>query len=257
MLDSFELFLCKWVLIMTFPNRMVAYGLLFCGFTALPAVAATFEVPRSFEIMYVDLESAHQFGNDFRVDVDEGPHQIVVRFNKMLRSGGDTQTFQSEPIVLDLQFEKSTYLTLKAPYVSTLKQAEANAKDPQFSIYDVVSGHTVDYKQQILATKSGLQNSRDFIDEIERLTAPDSPTYRSDSGPVAVPILMEEDVALRMMEFWYNQSDDATRKEIRIWLADALYKPTVSNIQLEMSQFWFNKADKDSQKAFQTWLVAE
>ncbi len=64
---------------------------------------------------------------------------------------------------------------------------------------------------------------------------------------------MTQNVALAMMQFWYNRSDDATRKEMRIWIADDLYKPTVSNIQLEMSQFWFNKADREAKKAFQAW----
>ena len=238
-------------------NRFIAFGALWCGFVTLPAMAATFEVPRSFEIMYVDLESAGHFGNDFKVDIDEGQHQIVVRFNKLLRSGGDTQKYQSEPIVLDLQFEKDTYFTLKAPYISTKKQAEANAKDPQFTIYDNVNGQDVDYRQQSLKTKSGLQNTRDYVSEIERLTAPNSTsnTNVSSAGPVPAPIIMTEDVALEMMQFWYNQSDDATRKDARIWIADDMYKPTVANIQLEMFQFWFNKADKEAKKALQAWLV--
>lgn len=234
-------------------NRLMAFGALWCGLAALPAAAATFEVPRTFEIMYVDLEGARQFGNDFKVDIDEGQHQIVVRFNNLFRSGGDTQVFQSEPVVLDLQFEKDTHFTLKAPYISTQKQAEANAKDPQFTIVDEKSGKEINYQQQVLTTKSGFQNTRDYVTEIERLTAKNAPA--PSDGPAAAPIVLTEDVALEMMQFWYNRSDEATRKEIRIWIADDMYKPTVSNIQLEMSQFWFNKADREAKKAFQAWLV--
>ncbi|MGO3740102.1 MAG: YccT family protein [Marinomonas foliarum] len=227
-------------------------------FTALPAMAATFEVPRSFEIMYVDLESSRQFGNDFKVNVDEGPHQIVVRFNKILRSGGDSQIFQSEPIVLDLQFQSDTYLSLKAPYISTVRQAEDNVKEPQFSIVDEVSGQEIDYKQQMLTKKSGLQNTRDFVTEVERLTAKNSINANASSaGPDVAPVRMSDDVELQMMQFWYNQSDKVTRKNIRVWIADDLYKPEVSSIQFEMSTFWFNKADKQSQQAFQQWLIKE
>ncbi|WP_421849539.1 DUF2057 family protein [Marinomonas sp.] len=241
---------------MRIKNSVVVFGALLTALATAPAMAATFEVPRSFEIMYVDLESASQFGNDFKVDIDEGQHQIVVRFNKLLRSGGDTENFQSEPIVLDLQFEKNAYLTLKAPYISTKKQAESNAKDPQFTIYDDVNGQDVDYKKQNLATKSGLQNTRDYVTEIERLTAKNTlSNVSSGSSPVPAPILMTEDVALEMMQFWYNRSDEATRKDARIWIADDMYKPTVANIQLEMFQFWFKKADKEAKKSFQAWLV--
>ncbi|UTW00540.1 DUF2057 domain-containing protein [Marinomonas rhizomae] len=237
-------------------NYAISFGILLGSFTALPAIAASFEVPRSFEIMYVDLESASQFGNDFKVDLDEGQHQIVVRFNKLLRSGGDTHEYQSEPVVLDLQFTKNGYLILKAPYISNQKQAEANAKDPQFTIYDDVTGQDVDYKKKSLTTKSGLQNTRDYVSEIEKVTATKTlDSMRSDSGPVRAPILMAEDVALGMMQFWYNESDELTRKDARIWIADNMYKPKVANTQLDMFQFWVKKADKEAKKEFQAWLL--
>jgi uncharacterized protein YccT (UPF0319 family) len=234
-------------------NRIVASSVLSVCVMALPAQAATFEVPRSFEIMYVDLEGARQFGNDFKIEVDEGQHQIVVRFNKLLRSGGDTQAYQSEPIVLDLQFEKNDYFTVKAPYISTQKQAEAYSKAPTFTLFDDRSGKEVDYQHQILPVKSGFQNTRDYVTEIERFTAKNQPIM--DDAPVLAPVILTQNVALAMMQFWYNRSDDATRKEMRIWIADDLYKPKVSNIQLEMSQFWFNKADREAKKSFQAWLV--
>lgn len=237
-------------------NYALALSLMLSSFIAVPAMAATFEVPRSYEIMYVDLESASQFGNDFKVEVDEGQHQIVVRFNKLLKSGGDTQQYQSEPVVLNLSFEKNGYLTLKAPYISNQKQAEANAKDPQFTIYDDVNAQEVDYKQQNLKTKSGFQNTRDYLEEVQKLTSTNlSGGMNQSSGPVPAPVLMIEDVALQMTQFWYNQSDEATRKEARIWIADDMYKPKVANIQLDMMQFWYKKADKEEKKAFQDWLL--
>lgn len=241
---------------MCLKSRIFVFFTILCGSMTSPLMAATFEVPRSFEIMYVDLESAGRFGSDFKVDLDAGQHQIVVRFNKLLRSGGDTQVFQSEPIVLDLQFEKDTYLTLKAPYISTRKQAEANAKNPQFTIHDELSGKEIDYQHQILATKSGFQNTRDYVAEIERLTA-NNASYNTipSTGPASAPATMSQDVALDMMKFWYNQSNDATRKDMRIWIADDSYEPAASSIQLDMSQFWFKKANQEDQKAFQKWLI--
>ncbi|ETI58343.1 YccT family protein [Marinomonas profundimaris] len=238
---------------MKLKNRIIACGVFSSCVLTLPVQAATFEVPRSFEIMYVDLEGAREFGNDFKVNIDEGQHQIVVRFNKLVRSGGDTQAYQSQPIVLDLQFEKNDYFTVKAPYISTQKQAESYLKNPTFTLVDDRSGKAVDYQHQILPVKSGFQNTRDYITEIERLTAKSTPTL--NDGPAAAPVISTSNVALEMMQFWYNRSDEATRKDMRIWIADDLYKPTVSNIQLEMLQFWFNKADREAKKAFQAWLV--
>lgn len=235
-------------------NRFVVWSVLWSSVLAMPAVAATFDVPRSFEIMYVDLERSRQFGNDFKVDVAPGEHQIVVRFNKLLRIGDDTQEFQSEPVVLNLQFEENTSLTLKAPYISNKRQAEANAKDPEFTILDNTTGKTVNYQQQALEAQSGFQNTRDYREEVASLIAPPAPHVSGD-GPLPAPALTTNDVALDMLQFWYNRSDSATRKALRVWMADEAYQPAVSNIQLEMGQFWFQKADNEAKKAFRIWLV--
>lgn len=237
---------------MTLKKRIIACGILFYCVLVLPVQAATFEVPRSFEIMYVDLKSSRQFGNDFKVRIDEGQHQIVVRFNKLLRSGGDTEAYQSEPIVLDLVFEKDAYLTLKAPYVSNPKQAKAFSKKPTFAVVDDVSGKDIQYHQEILPVQSGLQNTRNYVNEIERLN---TEKFSVANGPAPAPVLMKEDVVLDRLQYWYNQSDEATREEIRIWIADDLYESTISNIQLGMAQFWFNKTTSEEKKAFQVWLV--
>lgn len=237
---------------MTLKKRIIIYSTLFYCMLVLPVQAATFEVPRSFEIMYVDLESARQFGNDFRIKVDEGQRQIVVRFNKLLRSGGDTEAYQSEPIVLDLVFSKGAYLRLKAPYISNLNQAKAFSKEPSFTVVDDVSGKEVQYHQKTLPVQSGLQNTRNYVNEIERLNAE---ALSVDKGPKPAPILMKQDIALDRLQYWYNESDEVTRKEIRIWLKDDLYTPSISNIQLEMAQFWFDKVSLEEEKTFRVWLL--
>ena len=244
-----------------FKNRWITSSIVFfCG-AILPVQAATFEVPKSFEIMYVDLDGARQYGNDFKISVEEGSHQIVVRFNRLLRSGGDTTVYQSEPIVLDVTFNKDDYFTLKAPYISKAKQAESYKKSPKFTILDKRSGKDVMYQQQILPTQSGLQNTRNYLSEIERLTKKTTSKVAAENlvfgdGPNAAPIIMRiEDIELNMMKFWYNESDEATRKAFRVWINDALYKSDMASVQFNMSQFWYKKADKNQRKAFQDWLT--
>lgn len=236
---------------MRLKGKVILLSSLLVGSMAMPVMAATFEVPRSFEIMYVDLQSAGNFGNDFKVDIANGHHQIVIRFNKIMR-GGDATQYQSEPIIIDVNVEKDAYLTLKAPYISTDRKAELYAKKPEFKILDDSSGREVSYQQQMLPVKSGLQNTRDYVAEIERLTAKNVVVT---DAPVPAPYIENEKVALEMMQFWYNRSDDVTRKAIRVWIADDRYKPEMKNIQLEMSQFWFKKADREERKAFQVWLI--
>ncbi|MCB5161605.1 DUF2057 domain-containing protein [Marinomonas algarum] len=233
-------------------KKVATLGVACLASLAMPTVAATFEVPRSFEIMYVDLESARQFGNDFKVEVDAGGHQIVVRFNKLLRSGDDTLSFQSEPVVLDLEFDDNTALTLKAPYISTERQAEANEEAPEFTIVDKVTGKEAAYQQNLLATQSGFQNTRDYLEEVSRLT--ETPET-AGPGPVPAPAVTTNDLALDMLKFWFNRSDSATRKALSVWMIDERETSSVYNIQLEMGQFWFKKASTQDRKAFRAWVI--
>ena len=136
MLDLFSMLLCV-VRSVKWKNKLFYCVSVLCGVVLLlyQLWLPHLKCHGLLKIMYVDLESAGHFGNDFKVDIDEGQHQIVVRFNKLLRSGGDTQKYQSEPIVLDLQFEKNTYFqTLKAPYIDS-KAGRGQCQRP--TIYDL------------------------------------------------------------------------------------------------------------------------
>ncbi|KZN12762.1 YccT family protein [Marinomonas sp. TW1] len=235
-------------------NKWLTYlSLTLSTFTTLSAYGETLEVPRWFEIMYVDQQEAKQFGNDFDVSLTPGQHQIVLRFNKILRTGGDSEVFQSEPIVMDVEVTQGAYLQLKAPYISTSRQAEEYAAAPTFTLHDEASGREVSFQKRVLKEKSGLQNLRDYLVEVKQLNG----TSDESNGPSAAPVRMETNPALGMLKFWYNRSDSATRKAMRIWIADSQYQADVSNIQLEMMLLWYKKADDGARKAFQVWLVNE
>ncbi|WP_394183243.1 DUF2057 family protein [Marinomonas posidonica] len=233
---------------------LTCLSLVLSTFTSLSVYGETLEVPRWFEIMYVDQQASKQFGNDFEVSLTPGQHQIVLRFNKIVRTGDDSEVFQSEPIVMDVEVTKGAYLQLKAPYISTSRQAEEYAAAPTFTLHDEASGREVSYQKRVLKEKAGLQNLRDYLAEVKQLN---NRTVEDSNGPSAAPSRMETDPALEMMKFWYNKSDPATRKAMRIWIADAQYQAKVSNIQLDMMTLWYNKADDDAKKAFQIWLVNE
>ncbi len=236
-------------------KKWLAYiSFIMSTFTTLSAYGETLEVPKWFEIMYVDQQSAKQFGNDFEVSLTPGQHQIVLRFNKILRTGGDSEVFQSEPIVMDVEVAQGAYLQLKAPYISSVRQAEKYADEPTFTLHDEASGRDVSYQKRLLKEKSGLQNLRDYLVEVKQLN---NSAYDASKGPGAAPVRMETDPALEMMKFWYNKSDTATRKAMRIWIADDQFQANVSNIQLEMMMLWYNKADDGTKKTFQVWLVNE
>lgn len=220
--------------------------------TASSALAATFEVPRAFEIMYVDQQAANKFGNDFKVELPAGEHQLVVRFNKLIRQGGDTHSYRSEPIVLDINFLQDSDIQLQAPYVSSQRKAQEYAQAPQFELLDTQLDQNIPFTQVQLATRSGLQNTRDYLEEIEQVSKKES-----DASPqvVAVTDGRLDNIALEMLKFWYNKASLATREEVQLWRSNPEQKVEESDVAAEMLNFWSQKANGAQQDAFLAWTL--
>ncbi|MEL0636061.1 DUF2057 domain-containing protein [Marinomonas sp. TI.3.20] len=243
---------------MRFKNTTILASSILLGAITTHAVAAEFKVPVSYEIMYVDLKDGGDFGSDFKVDLKPGHHQIVVRYHQSVRNSGNLDLFKSEPIIIDLDMKKDVNLELKAPYIRTDEKASNYADKPTFTIVNTKDGSKVDYKERILPFKSGFQPTRDYLEEIKTFTgvgvaaaANSAATY----APAPAPKSVTEANEFQMLQFWFNKSDEATRKDFRIWMVDNTHQPKAKNTQFEMLTFWFNKATPVERKAFQVWLV--
>lgn len=230
------------------------FGALLVGMGSLPVMAATFEVPHNFEIMYVDLESTGMFGNDFKAEVDQGEHQFVIRFNQRIGGGSDAEWFKSEPIIIDVKMTDQSQAVLKAPYFFQKSKAERYAEKPDVSLVDEGAEGSLDYQVRMLPKHSGFQVLRNYEEEVRRFTASykgsnDAPTPAIESTP--------ETEELEMLKFWYNKADATTRKDIRIWMIDSEHQASEKSTAFDMLTFWLNKASAEDKKAFQIWLLSE
>ena len=225
------------------------------GASSVSSYAATFEVPRNFEIMYVDLQSPSSFGGDFKTEVDPGIHQFVVRFNQRVGGGSNGEHFQSEPYIIDIDVPKDSYITLKAPYFFQKSNAAKYAKAPEFSLIEKDQSNKLDYKIRMLPKKSGLQQSRDIESEVRHFTSTYKTTKSDGPAPASETVVATEE--LEMLKFWYNKADASTRKDMRIWMVDHSHQAKTESTAFEMLGFWFEKASKNDQKAFQIWLLNE
>lgn len=243
---------------MRFKHSSILASSILLGAISSHVIAAEFKVPISYEIMYVDLKNSNKFGNDFDVNVKEGVHQIVIRYNQRMGHSSDIQRFKSEPIILDMNLAKDAKLELKAPFINSKERASDYAEKPTFTIVDANTGKKVDYKERMLPAKSGFQLTRDYLAEIKEFTGVTQSGRSNDVGTFA-PVPPPKDVAatneFQMMQFWYNKSDEATRKDFRIWMVDNSHQPKAKNTAFEMLTFWFNKANDKERKAFQVWLL--
>ncbi|CAG9001210.1 MAG: hypothetical protein CENE_03228 [Candidatus Celerinatantimonas neptuna] len=220
------------------------------GITAIPAVAATFEVPTSFEIMYVDLHKP-SFGDSFKATVDGGHHQFVVRYNQNIGRHGEVDMYRSQPIIIDMKVAKDAKLQLKGRHFYEERHASKYANHPTFTIVNS-KGEKVDYQAQMLPLKQGFQPTRSYINEIKRFMGEATDGYKA---PAPAPKEIAKTNEYQMMKFWYNKADKPTRKAIRIWLVDHSTHPKAENTPFKMLKFWFNKANKAQRKSFQVWLL--
>lgn len=235
-------------------SGVVVLGMLL-GATGFSANAATFDVPKNFEIMFIDLDKKGAFENDFHAKLDAGEHQIVVRFNQRIGNASDGQQFESEPQIIELELAQNSQIVLEAPYFFQENDAARYAKSPEFTLVDKANDGELEYEVRALPHKAGFQNMRDYEEEVREFTAtyketnPDSPSAADANAPAT-----EE---LEMLKFWYNKADAQTRKDIRFWLIDDAHEVKDTNTPFDMTQFWFQKASKKDQKAFQVWLLNE
>ncbi|GAA0830251.1 hypothetical protein GCM10009112_13520 [Marinomonas arenicola] len=238
-------------------TRLLASSILLGAMTT-HAMAAEFKVPVSYEIMYVDLKDTSKFGSDFDIKLDKGHHQVVVRYNQNIRNSDDLNLYRSEPIIIDFDVEQDTKLELKAPYIRKDQQASDYADKPTFTIVDAKTGSKYDYTDQMLPMKPGFQPTRNYLEEIKVFTgvkAANAASSAATYAPTPPPKEVAETNEFQMMQFWFNKSDAATRKDFRIWMVDNTHQPKAKNTQFEMLTFWFNKATPTERKAFQVWLV--
>lgn len=233
-------------------SGVVVMGMLL-GVTSLPTVAATFEVPRNFEIMYVDLQSPGKFGGDFKSEVEPGQHQFVVRFNQRVGGGDDGQHFESDPYIIEVDVEQDAELELKAPYFFRKSDAAEYEDNVEFTLVNNASDAELDYDVRMLPHRSGVQQMRNYKAEIRAFTASYSDNAVDGPEPAAAEMLATEE--LEMLKFWFNKADAQTRKDIRIWMVDNSHQPAQSSTAFEMMTFWFGKASPADQKAFQVWLL--
>lgn len=235
-------------------SSAVAMGMLLATIS-VPTVAATFEVPRNFQIMYVDLQSPGSFGGDFKTEVEAGEHQFVVRFNQRIGGGSNAEQFQSEPFIIDVNVAEDSDIVLKAPFFFRKNDAASFAKAPEITLVDEGRDAELDYDVRMLPAKPGVQVLRDYKSEVREFSKTYKQPVEDTPTPASETVVATEE--LEMLKFWYNKADAATRKDIRIWMVDDSHEPKSANTAYEMLGFWFNKASSADQKAFQIWLLNE
>ncbi|KHT58770.1 hypothetical protein RJ45_24820 [Photobacterium gaetbulicola] len=198
-----------------------------CGISFSSLADVKLELPYPADLVVVN--GVEQDGND-TLTLPNGVNQFAFRYIDSLRENGDDYLFKSDVIIV--KFEASdTTLKLDLPKLRTGQDARKFARAPQLALI-AADGEKISFEQDKLI-KSGVQFGRDFEKEIAiynqsgkvasvataatavpaTLPATAQPAATSPKPPVDQQ--QTRNVAENMLNYWYEQADEATRERFK------------------------------------------
>lgn len=204
-----------------------------------PAIAqVSLTLPKTAEVFVVNgvvTEDQHE------LILEDGNNQIVFKYNTSFRLQGQQKRFTSEAVILTFNSQDAK-LELSLPRLRAESDADNFNKHPEMTLIDE-AGAEIQYKSDLLL-KEGIQLGRDYDIEIA--------DYNTSSAPAALPNLVKESsntpsvlpaTALAASE----KSVPTTNTSI------ATQKTSVEKEQINVGQmldFWYSQADEETRKAF-------
>ncbi|MEH6462605.1 MAG: DUF2057 domain-containing protein [Shewanella psychromarinicola] len=208
-------------------------------------LAANLTIPMSFEYLALDgteVETS-MFNHQSDLALTNGTHKIAIRYYDVVDdSFSDSQTFvKSTPLILTLMVDGDHQYLLQAAEGKVIKNPKAFAKKPQISITRQDNGSvTYSVKQTDFTDESfmtSLFQSKKQHD-IETLSA--SATSNASQSVQTLPVIADVATATmsapvvtpvpaataqkpspakaeQMLQYWWLQADDKTRKEFMGW----------------------------------------
>ncbi|MCZ4337125.1 DUF2057 domain-containing protein [Shewanella colwelliana] len=170
-----------------------------------------------------------------KLSIDNGPVQLLFKYNANYRSQGQQVRFTSQAIILTFEGKDSRY-QIKMPPINSQRDADKFNQQPWLTIKNA-SGDHVDYKIDTLL-KEGLQIGRDYTGELK--------TYNTNNGIAAIALLPPLKQQPKIMLFDNQQADvEKTEKPL------SAESPQSDQINVgQMLDFWYSQADEATRKAF-------
>jgi len=206
--------------------------------------AANLTIPMSFEYLALDgkeIETSN-FNHKSELALSEGVHKIAIRYHDMVDDEfSDSQSFvKSSPFILTLKAEGDNEYILKPADGDYVKKPKEFAKTPQVVITRADKGQ-VNYQVELTQLKETTFLSQLFNGnkgpDVETAAAAVTSGNMAANQPVA-PVSQPSPVsamtmpaaskagsqggdsaahAQQMLQYWWLQADEATRKEFMSW----------------------------------------
>ncbi|MDX1302389.1 DUF2057 domain-containing protein [Photobacterium sp.] len=194
----------------------------------------TLEIPKGIQPLVINGQDAGYsiFGFDHKPEIElpDGTNQVVFRIAKVVREAGSLKTkYKSTPVII--RFDgNNTQLKLEIPNIKTIDEGRDFDNTPSFTVTESGS----DYPFVFDTMPIGFDLAPDFTREVEKYNK--SGAIASLIASVALPEkvaskavvelstdtviptqLTESNKAEMMLQHWFHQADDKTKKKFLSW----------------------------------------
>ncbi|MCK8044142.1 DUF2057 domain-containing protein [Shewanella sp. 1CM18E] len=226
------------------PRLTITALLALCGSSA--AFAADFNIPMAFEYIAVDGKEVETslFSHKSEIELEQGTHKIAIRYNDLVADDfSDSETnIKSNAFIVTINVDGDYSYQLKPADGEFVKNPKSFAKAPQVVVTREDNGN-VSYKvtQTNISEESFVSrlfsgnNPTDVDAEAAAATGAAVAVAATPTAPVskpspaaaatlpetakAAPAAATADTAKaeQMLQYWWLQADEQTRKEFMSW----------------------------------------
>lgn len=227
------------------PRLTITALLALCGSSAV--FAADFNIPMAFEYIAVDGKEVETslFNHKSEIELDQGTHKIAIRYNDLVSDDfSDSETnIKSNAFIVTIDVDGDYSYQLKPADGEFVKNPKSFAKAPQVVITREDKG-SVNYKvtqtnigeESFVSRLFSGNNPTDIDAEAAAITSagaaavaatPTAPVSKPSPAAAATlpettktaPAAATADTAKaeQMLQYWWLQADEQTRKEFMSW----------------------------------------
>ena len=201
--------------------RTAILALTACGLSFPTLADVNIDLPDSAELILVNGVKAE--GND-TLALKNGQNQIAFRYEDGYRENGEYSLFKSDVVIMTFT-GTDTHYSLTLPKLRSSLDGRKFNREPALTLTDN-SGTPVTFEQGKLM-KNGMQLGRNFEAEIAAYNQTSQPAAVAISTLPAVSLSTinksanvaneaeGENVAESMLNYWYEQADEATRDRFK------------------------------------------
>jgi Uncharacterized protein conserved in bacteria len=205
-----------------------------CLLLMLPAsaIATTLRLSGDIDLLVLDGKkvSSLLLRGAESIELDNGPHQVVFRVEKMIiLPDQNRQLYVSPPLIANFNSQLIGQVNFSLPRLETLEETQAFTSTPHVSLLDgnamplpvkldilaiTQVGDNIDYEK---ATEAYNLANKQASDTQFSVNIPDDSTLLSKTNELDNPAYQSQTLTEQRLKYWFKLADPATRHRFLEW----------------------------------------